>query len=166
MTKIRHLAFNDLQTNANNKYAPIAWADHSLWPQTAIPVLPTILTNEKLQMSINKAQDILLHRHSSNHLAIDHPDFLPIYDMFPEHGGIFVHISLLGLLSSGLNHKLMLVGIQKQQKRINWIQPHLNPQWLLATTIANIKHQDPFSLACFTTHEEPLPIWALYSHTA
>jgi hypothetical protein len=37
---------------------------------------------------------------------------------------------------------------------------------LLATTIANIKHQDPFSLAWFTTHEEPLPVWALYSHTA
>jgi len=51
------------------------------------PVLPTILTNEQLQMSINKAQDILLHRHSSNHLAIDHPDLLPICDMFPEHGG-------------------------------------------------------------------------------
>jgi len=103
MTKIRHLAFNDLQTNANNENAPIAQANHSLWPQTALPVLPTTLTNKQLQMFINKAQDILLHRHSSNHLAIDHPDFLPIYDMFPEHGGIFVHISLLGLLSSALN---------------------------------------------------------------
>jgi len=37
---------------------------------------------------------------------------------------------------------------------------------LLATTIADIKYQDPFSLAWFTMHEEPLPIWALYSHTA
>jgi hypothetical protein len=42
-------------------------------------------------MFINKAQDILLHRHSSDTLAIDHPDSLPIYDMFPEHGGIFMH---------------------------------------------------------------------------
>ncbi len=87
MTKIRHLAFNDLQTNANNENAPIARANHSLWPQTALPVLPTTLTNKQLQMFINKAQDILLHRHSSNHLAIDHPDLLPICDMFPEHGG-------------------------------------------------------------------------------
>ena len=91
MTKIRHLAFNDLQTNANNENAPIAQANHSLWPQTALPVLPTTLTNKQLQMFINKAQDILLHRHSSNHLAIDHPDFLPIYDMFPEHEVIFMH---------------------------------------------------------------------------
>ena len=116
MTKIRHLAFNDLQTNANNKNAPIARADHSLWPQTALPVLPTILTNEQLQMSINKAQDILLHRHSSNHLAIYHPDFLPIYDMFPEHGGIFVHISLLGLLSSALNTNWRLLESKNSKK--------------------------------------------------
>jgi len=33
-------------------------------------------------------------------------------------------------------------------------------------TITYIKHQDPFSLACFTMHEEPLTIWALYLHTA
>jgi len=37
---------------------------------------------------------------------------------------------------------------------------------LLATTIADIKHQDLFSLVWFTTHEEPLPIWALNSHMA
>ncbi len=37
---------------------------------------------------------------------------------------------------------------------------------MLATTIADIKHQDPFSLAWFTIHEEPLAIWALYSHMA
>ena len=37
---------------------------------------------------------------------------------------------------------------------------------MLATTIADIKHQNPISLAWFTTHEEPLPIWALYLHTA
>ena len=50
-----------------------------------------MLTNEQLQMFINKAQDILFHRHSSNTLAIDHLDWGPIYDMFPEHGGIFMH---------------------------------------------------------------------------
>ena len=59
-----------------------------------------------------------------------------------------------------------LVKAQKQQKRINWLQTNLNPQRLLATTIADIKHQDPFSIAWFTMHEGPLPIWALYSHTA
>jgi hypothetical protein len=53
--------------------------------------LPSTLTNKQLQIFINKAQDILLHRHSSNTLAIHHPDWLPIYDMFPEHGGIFMH---------------------------------------------------------------------------
>jgi hypothetical protein len=42
ITKIHRLAFNDLQTNANNENAPIARANHSLWPQTALPVLPTI----------------------------------------------------------------------------------------------------------------------------
>jgi hypothetical protein len=94
MTKIRHLAIHDLGTNANNENAPILRADHSLWPQTALPALPTMLTNKKLQMFINKGQDILLHRHSSNNLAIDHPDLLPIYDMFPEHGGISMHKSL------------------------------------------------------------------------
>ena len=72
----------------------------------------------------------------------------------------------LGQLSPSLILDLMIVDIQKQQKRINWIQTHLNPQRLLATTIADIKHQDPFSLIWLTTHEEPLPIWALYSHTA
>jgi len=40
-----------------------------------------------------------------------------------------------------------LVKAQKQQKRINWLQTNLNPQRLLATTIADIKHQDPFSIA-------------------
>jgi len=94
MTKIRHLAFHYLQTKANNENAPISQADHSLWPDTAPPALPTTLTNEQLQMFINKAQDILLHRHSSNTLAINHLDLLPIYDMFPEHGGIFMHKSL------------------------------------------------------------------------
>jgi hypothetical protein len=72
----------------------------------------------------------------------------------------------LGLLSLDLNYELTLVEIQKQWKRINRIQPHLIPQRLLATTIADIKHQDPFSIAWFTMHEEPLPIWALYLHTA
>ncbi len=223
ITKIHHLAFHDLRPNPNNENAPISQADHSPWPQTALPALPTTLTNEQLQTFINKAQDILLHRHSSDTLAIDNPDSLPIYDMFPEHGGIFMHKLLkqclyelsadrimlspektnpsgnlnrssfftsdessedetepiyeipdhgtilnitLGILSPHLNHKSTLVDIQKQQKRINWIQQNLNPQRLLATTIADIKHQDPFSLAWFTTHEEPLPIWALYSHTA
>jgi hypothetical protein len=94
MTKIRHLAFHYLQTKANNENAPISQADHSLKPDTAPPALPTTLTNEELQMFINKAQDILLHRHSSNTLAIDHLDLLPNYDMFPEHGGIFMHKSL------------------------------------------------------------------------
>jgi len=51
-------------------------------------------TNEQLQMFINKAQDILLRRHSSNTIAIDSLDSLPIYDMFPKHGGIFMHKSL------------------------------------------------------------------------
>jgi hypothetical protein len=82
---------NDLRTNANKKSAPIWRADHSLWPETALPALPSTLTNKQLQIFINKAQDILLHRHSSNTLAIHHPDWLPIYDMFPEHGGIFMH---------------------------------------------------------------------------
>ena len=41
-------------------------------------------------MFIKKAQDILLHRHSSNTIAINHPDSLPIYDVVPEHGGIFM----------------------------------------------------------------------------
>ena len=72
----------------------------------------------------------------------------------------------LGLLSLDLNYKQTLVKIQKQPKRIDRIQPHLNQQRLLVTTIADIKHQDPFSLTWFTTHEEPLPIWALYLHMA
>jgi hypothetical protein len=83
MTKIRHLAFHGLRPNPNSKNAPISRADHSPWPQTALPALPTTLTNEQLQMFINKAQDILLRRHSSNTLAIDSVDSLPIYDMFP-----------------------------------------------------------------------------------
>jgi hypothetical protein len=37
---------------------------------------------------------------------------------------------------------------------------------LLEITITDIKHHDPFSLAWFTMHEEPLTIWALYLHTA
>jgi len=223
MTKVRHLAFQDLKPNLNRENAPISRADHSPWPQTALSALPTMLTHEQIQMFINKAQDILLHCHSSDTLAIDHPDSLPIYDMFPKQGGIFMHKSLkqrlyelsadritlspektkpfgnlnrssfftsdessedeteliyeipeqgailnipLGILLPLLNYDTTLADIQKQQKRINWIQQNLNPQRLLATTIANIKHQDPFSLAWFTTHEEPLPIWALYSHTA
>jgi hypothetical protein len=223
MTKIRHLAFHDLRTNANNENAPISRASHSPCPQTALPALPTTLTNDQFQMFINKARDILLHRHSSDNLATHHPDLLPIYDMFPEYGGIFMHKLLkqrrhelsadrimlspektkpsgnlnrlnfftsdvssddeteviyeipeqgailnipLGLLSPSLNFESTLVDIQKQQKRINWIQSNLNPQRLLATAIADIKHHDPFSLAWFMTHEEPLPIWALYLHTA
>jgi hypothetical protein len=173
-------------------------------------------------MFINKVQDILLLRHSSDTLAIDHRDSFPTYDMFPEHGGIFMHKTLkqrlyelsadqitlspertkpsgnlnrssffisdessddeteliyeipeqgailnipLGILLPLLNKDTTLADIQKQRKRINWIQQNLNPQRLLATTIADIKHQDPSSLVWFTTHEEPLPIWALYSHT-
>ena len=222
MTKIRHLAFNDLRPNPDSENAPIFRANHSPWPQSAFPASPATLTSEQLQMFINKAQDILLLRHSTDTLAIDHPDSLPIYDMFPEHGGIFMHESLklrlhelsadrimlsnektkpsgnlnrptffisdessddetelifeipdqgailnipLGILSPLLS-KTSLVDFQKRRKQVNWIQPHLNPQRLLATTIANIKHQDPLSLTWFTTHEEPLPIWALYSHTA
>ncbi len=66
MIKILHLAFHDLRPNPNNKNAPISQADHSSWPQAALPALPSTLTNGKLQMFINKAQDILLHRHSSD----------------------------------------------------------------------------------------------------
>ena len=47
-----------------------------------------------------------------------------------------------------------LADIQKQWKRINWIQQNLNPQRLLATTIADIKHHDPFSLNWFETERE------------
>jgi hypothetical protein len=91
MTKICHSAFHDLRPNPNSENAPLSRADHSPWPQTALPALPTMLTNEQLQMFINKAQDILLCRHSSNNIAIDSLDSLSIYDMFPEHGGIFMH---------------------------------------------------------------------------
>jgi len=222
MTKTRHLALTDLRPNPDSENAPIFRANHSPWPQSAFPASPATLTSEQLQMFINKAQDILLLRHSTDTLAIDHPDSLPIYDMFPEHGGIFMHESLkqrlhelsadrimlsnektkpsgnlnrptffisdessddetelifeipdqgailnipLGILSPLLS-ETTLADFQKRRKQVNWIQPHLNPQRLLATTIANIKHQDPLSLTWFTTHEEPLPIWALYSHTA
>jgi hypothetical protein len=166
-------------------------------------------------MFISKGQDILFHRHSSDTLAIDHPDSLPIYDMFPEHGGIFMHKLLkqclhelsadrivlspkrtqpsgnlnrssfftsdessedeteliyeipeqgtilnmsLGIFLTLLNDTT-LADIQKQRKQINWIQQNLNPQRLLATTIADIKHQDPFSLKWFSMHEEPLPVF-------
>jgi len=37
---------------------------------------------------------------------------------------------------------------------------------IVSNNHCRIKHQDPFSLTWFTMHEEPLPIWALYSHTA
>jgi len=56
MTKIHHFAFSDLRTNVNNKIAPMARADHSLWPETALPAVPTTLTSEQLQMFINKAK--------------------------------------------------------------------------------------------------------------
>ncbi len=94
MTKICHLAFLDLRSNPNSKDAPISQANHSSWPQTASQALPTTLTNEQLQLFINKAQNILSHRYSSDTLAIDHPDLFPIYDMFPKHGGVFIHKSL------------------------------------------------------------------------
>jgi hypothetical protein len=71
----------------------------------------------------------------------------------------------LGILLPLLNDTA-LADILKQQKRINWIQQDLNPQRLLATTIANIKNQDPFPLNWFILHKEPLPVWALYSHKA
>ncbi len=74
MTKICHLAFNDLRSDANNENAPISRAEHSPWPQTASSALPTTLTSKQLQMFINKAQDILLHRHISDTVIIDHPD--------------------------------------------------------------------------------------------
>ncbi len=91
MTKICHL---DLRPNPNSENAPISRANHSPWPQTASQALSTTLTNEQLQLFINKAQNILSHRYSSDNLAIDHPDSFPIYDMFPKHGGIFMHKSL------------------------------------------------------------------------
>ncbi len=53
-----------------------------------------MLTNEQLQMFINKAQNILSHRYSSDTMAINHPESFPIYDMFPKHGGVFMHKSL------------------------------------------------------------------------
>ncbi len=81
----------------------------------------------------------------------------------PDQGAI-LNIPL-GILLPLLS-ETTLADFQKRRKQVHWIQPHLNPQRLLATTIANIKHQDPLSLTWFTTHEEPLPIWALYSHTA
>ncbi len=74
MTKIRHLAFNDLRPNPDSENAPIFRANHSPCPQSAFPASPATLTSEQLQMFINKAQDILLLRHSTDTLAIDHPD--------------------------------------------------------------------------------------------
>ncbi len=71
----------------------------------------------------------------------------------------------LGVLSPLLNSS-DLANIQKQRKQINWIQPDQDPQKLLATTIADIKHQDPFSLNWFTSHKLPIPVWAFYTHTA
>ena len=208
MTKIRHLAFHDLRPNPNSENAPLPRADHSPWPQTALSALPTTLTHEQLQMFINKAQDILLLRHSSDTLAIDHPDSFPTYDMFPEHGGIFMHKTLkqclyelsadqitlspertkpsgnlnrssfftsdklsedeteliyeipergailnipLGILLPLLNKDTTLADIQKQRKRINWIQQNPNPQRLLATTIADIKAPTPV-FTCLVYH--------------
>ena len=56
--------------------------------------------------------------------------------------------------------------IHKQRKSVSWFQSNLHLQRLLEITITDIKHHDPFSLAWFTMHEEPLTIWALYLHTA
>ncbi|MFN9939165.1 MAG: hypothetical protein ACK56I_06795, partial [bacterium] len=69
MTKIRHLAVNDLRPNPDSDTAPIFRANHSPWPQSAFPASPATLTSEQLQMFINKAQDILLLRHSTDTLA-------------------------------------------------------------------------------------------------
>ena len=70
-----------------------------------------------------------------------------------------------GVLSPLLNGS-DLANIQKQRKRINWIQPDQDPKKLLATTIADIKHQDPFSLYWFITPLALIPVWAFYTHTA
>jgi hypothetical protein len=94
MTKIRHLSFFDLKSSPNIDNALIFLANHSPWPQKALQALPSSLTNEQLQLFINKVQNILSHRSTPDVLAIDHPDSHPIYDMFPEHGGIFIHKSL------------------------------------------------------------------------
>ncbi len=45
MTKIHDLSFSNLRTNVNNKIAPMAWANHSLWPETALVAVPTTLTS-------------------------------------------------------------------------------------------------------------------------
>jgi hypothetical protein len=61
MTKICHLAFLNLRSNPNIENAPISRANHSPWPQKASQALPSTLSNEQLQLFINKAQNILTH---------------------------------------------------------------------------------------------------------
>ncbi len=70
MTKIRHLAFNDLRSNPDSENAPIFRANHSPWPQSAFPASPTTLTSEQLQMFINKAPVTLKTTNACNKALI------------------------------------------------------------------------------------------------
>jgi hypothetical protein len=110
LTKIRHLSFINLQTQLYKDISPLSRIQRINWPLSPLNDQPDCLTFKTTSRFEQKARKILNNQQEKILLFVDQCESWPIYDMFPEHGGIFMNIELkkqlyqiLSMLQKGNN---------------------------------------------------------------
>jgi hypothetical protein len=94
LTKIRHLSFIDLQTRLHKDISPLSRIQRMNWPLSPLHEHPDTITFETTSRFEQKARKILTDQREKILLFVDQHESWPFYDMFPEHGGIFMNIKL------------------------------------------------------------------------
>ncbi len=94
LTKIPHLSFINLQTQLHKDISPLSRIQRMNWPLSPLNDQPDCLTFKTTSRFEQKAHKILNDQREKILLFVDQYESWPFYDMFPEHGGIFMNIEL------------------------------------------------------------------------
>jgi hypothetical protein len=94
LTKIRHLTFSNLRAHFQEDLSPPSRLQRLNWPLLPSNEEPDCLTFEATSRFEQKARQILSDQREKVLLFVDQYESWPFYDMFPEHGGIFMNMEL------------------------------------------------------------------------
>ena len=94
LTKIRHLTYSNLRTHFQEDLSPPSRLQRLFWPLSPSNEEPDCPTFEATSRFEQKARQILADQREKVLLFVDQYESWPFYDMFPEHGGIFMNLEL------------------------------------------------------------------------
>jgi hypothetical protein len=94
LRKIWHLTLSNLRTHFQEDLSPPSQLQQLNWPLSPSNEEPDCLTFEATKQFKPKACQILSYQREKIPLFVNQYESWPFYDMFPEHGGIFMNMEL------------------------------------------------------------------------